>query len=91
LIAKGSFFVRYVFKSFFFFFSTQKDSDKAIYQTLVRKGRRGSLNNARRMYEDKMNIRKVQQHMQNINVVTNEEKLMEMSKVIEPTPGELSC
>ena len=73
-----------------FLVRTQKDSDKAIYQTLVRKGRRGSLNNARRRYEDKMNIRKVRQHMQNITVVENEEKLMEMSKVIESAPGKFA-
>ena len=71
----------------FFVGRTQKDNDKAIYQTLVRKGRRGSLNNARRMYEDKMNLRKVRQYMQNITVISNEEKLLEMSKVVEAAAG----
>ena len=68
-------------------FRTKTDADKAIYQTLVRKNRRGSINNARRMYEDRINMKKVRQHMQNLVVVTNEEKLMEMSKVVEATPG----
>ena len=71
------------------FFRSLKDSDKAIYQTLVRKNRRGSFNNARRMYEDKINMRKVRQHMQKITILTDEEKLMDMSKVMESQAGKL--
>ncbi|CAK8678970.1 unnamed protein product [Clavelina lepadiformis] len=63
----------------------QKETDRGAYQTLARRGRRSSFNNARRMYEDQMNVRRVRQYMQQIDIISDEDKLMEMSKNVEPS------
>ncbi|XP_039273459.2 rap guanine nucleotide exchange factor 6-like isoform X6 [Styela clava] len=56
-----------------------------IYHTLTRKGRRSSFNNARKMYEDAVNARRVKQYMQQLDIEKDEDKLMEMSKQVEPS------
>nr|CAB3265438.1 rap guanine nucleotide exchange factor 2-like [Phallusia mammillata] len=65
----------------------QKELDKgtsSMYMTLTRRGRRSSFNNAKRMYEDQMNVRRVKQYMQQMEIINDEDKLMEMSKAVEP-------
>jgi len=60
-----------------------KDSSSA-YQTLSRRVRRSSFQNARRMYEDQINQRKVRQFMKKVTVIMDEDKLDELSKLAEP-------
>jgi len=55
-------------------------NEKSAYQTISRRGRRGSFNNARKMYEDQINQRRVKQFMKGINIIQDEEQLMELSK-----------
>nr|XP_009858872.1 rap guanine nucleotide exchange factor 2-like [Ciona intestinalis] len=62
---------------------SEKGSQNPIYLTLARRGRRSSFNNVRRLYEDQINVRRVKQYMQSIEVVSDEDKLMEMSKAVE--------
>jgi len=67
----------------------QRDTDRGgIYTTLTRRGRRSSFNNVRRLYEDQVNVRRVKQYMQQIEIITDEDKLVEMSKAVEP-PGKV--
>lgn len=43
--------------------------------------------NYSRMYEDAVNARRVKQFMDELSIETNEDKLMDMSKLVESQPG----
>lgn len=69
--------------------NNEKSSNSAIYQTLARRGRRSSVNNVRRLYEDSVNLRRVRQFMKEVKemIIMDEDKLMEMSKQVESQNG----
>ena len=66
-----------------------RTNEKSAYQTISRRGRRGSFNNARKMYEDQINQRRVKQFMKGINIIQDEEQLMELSKSCDSSTRKL--